>query len=517
MQPDTPDTAAWTRLLIVGQLRVQRTKDILQVDVFGDRQHDTYDGNRLHLFTGTTTLAQAEAYFGVTLAQRLHETPVYQRETYMNGEQMAAIAGKLGHILRGEHWNEQGFAQHGVYGQIRADKSGRDFLSGIGIDLCLPVDDGVYPSGATYLARATLAQLSALTEHDADFEHQLTALRGCPLQIVEPGAMTADKLDVATDVARYYRARAADADDPAAARSWADAERALLDHRKALGPAYDWMKRCVGQGVTLSKMIKDGQTHYTACKGSKPITAAMGSERDVWQAGAMALGLLRPDATPDNVSEPVFVALGNAIQSLAACAAQARHIVNERDDVPALMRHLYALEDARREVRLDGALLAERAQQDSTLYAVMSAAERALFEGYSGIRNPINRIATQGVNDLRVAMSRLVHGSGADSYVITPKEFISDDALRTLKQQYPRPGPQLNILAPLYDVAGNAHVLSASSATQVVTTLQGQYHVWDRKTGRSMMAGDEGSCLSNAHPPRKPVPLVLQPENSPAP
>ncbi|HEY0817233.1 MAG TPA: hypothetical protein VGD46_00545, partial [Rhizobacter sp.] len=358
MQPDTPDTAAWTRLLIVGQLRVQRTKDVLQVDVFGDRQQNTYDGNRLQLFSGVTTLTRAEEYFGATLAQRIHELPAYQRELYVGGEQLAAVSGALGKVLRGELWNDQGYAQRGVYGPIRADKSGRDYLTGIGVDLC-PVDESAFPSGVTYVARATLAQLSALTEHDIEFEHQLTALRGCPLHIVDPQAITADKLDVATNVARFYRVRAAHAEDPAAARAWGDAERQLLDQRKMLGKAYDWMKACTEQGVTLSKSIKGGRTHYTAYKGSQSITAALEDERDVWQAGAVALGIHQPNASPDDVSEPVTVAIGNAIQSLAACAAHAQHIVNERDDVPGLMHHLYALEDARREVKLDGALLAE--------------------------------------------------------------------------------------------------------------------------------------------------------------
>ncbi|WP_432263062.1 hypothetical protein [Cupriavidus sp. TMH.W2] len=517
MHPDTPDTAAWTRLLIVGQLRVQRTKDVLQVDVFGDRQQNTYDGNRLQLFSGVTTLTRAEEYFGATLAQRIHELPAYQRELYVGGEQLADVSGALGKVLRGEFWNEQGFAQHGVYGPIRADKSGRDYLTGIGVDLCLPVDDSAFPSGATYVARATLAQLSALTEHDIEFEHRLTALRGCPLHIVDPQAITADKLDVATDVARFYRARAADADDPAAARAWADAERQLLDHRKVLGKAYALMKACTEQGVTLSKTVKDGRTHYTAFKGSSPITAALEDERDVWQASAMALGILQPKASPDDVSEPVTVVIGNAIQSLAACAAHAQHIVNERDDVPALMHHVYALEDARREVKLNGALLAERAQRDSALYAVMSHAERALFEGYAGIRTPVSRLATQGVNDLRVAMSRLVYGSGADSYVLTPRKIIADDELRSLKQQYPRTAPELNILAPLYDFHGNRHEVSTSSTTQVVTTMQEHYHVWDRKTGRSLMAGYEGTRLSNAYPVRNSAPPVQRSEDSLAP
>lgn len=58
----------------------------------------------------------------------------------------------------------------------------------------------------------------------------------------------------------------------------------------------------------------------------------------------------------------------------------------------------------------------------------------------------------------------------------------------------------LDLRRSLYDSYGCRHTLVHATPRQVLTRLEGAYWLWDRASGRCLMHGLAGECLSNALP-----------------
>ena len=60
--------------------------------------------------------------------------------------------------------------------------------------------------------------------------------------------------------------------------------------------------------------------------------------------------------------------------------------------------------------------------------------------------------------------------------------------------------PTLDLRRSLYDSYGCRHALVHATPRQVLTRLEGAYWLWDRASGRCLLHGLAGECLSNARP-----------------